>query len=101
MFTNMRVKRITGLTAVWLGGTMTIRGALTTGFSFSLGFLGSVLGGLLVLFSGIWLIARGEEFPEDTGERLIPRRWGWYAISIFFTISAVTYTVELLGIVTF
>ncbi|AFZ73637.1 hypothetical protein Natgr_2472 [Natronobacterium gregoryi SP2] len=64
-------------------------------------FLGSVLGGFLVLFSGIWLIVRDEELPEDTGERLIPRRWEWYAISIFFTIGAVTYTVELLGIVTF
>jgi len=100
-YINMRVKRIAGLTAVWLGGTMAIRSASTTGFSLSLEFLGSVLGGLLVLFSGMWLIARGEKLPEDTGESLVPRRWIWYATSIFFALGAVFYTGELLGIVIF
>lgn len=95
------MKRIAGLTAVWLGGTMVIGGASTTDIHLSGDLSGSVLGGLVVLFSGIWLLARGEELPEDTGEMLVPRQWIWCAISIFFTLSAVTYTLELLGIITF
>lgn len=84
-----------------MGVMLTVHGASATELSLSFEFLGSVFGGLVVLFSGMWMITRGKELPVDTGERLVPRRWVWYAISIFFTIGAVAYTVELLGSGTF
>lgn len=92
----MRVKRITGLTAVWLGLMLSIHGASSTDVSLSFEFLRSVIAGLVILFSGLWMVAKGEELPEDTGERLVPQRWIWYAMSIFFTIGAVAYTIQLL-----
>lgn len=92
--------RVVGVTAVWLGMVNVIRGASAADFSISLDLLGGVLGWVAVLLLGIWLLATGEELPEDTDDRLVPRRYWWYAIGIGFTASAVIYTAELFGIVT-
>ena len=96
----MRLKAVVGLASVWFGSVMTVQGASTTEFTLSTDALASVLGGVLIAFSGLWLIARGEELPEDTGETLVPRRWVWYSIAGLLAVSATVYTGGLLGLLT-
>ena len=95
----MRVKRVAGLSLIWLGTGMLVSGASGTDLAVSFDFLASVLGGVLVLISGIWLAVMGEPLPEDTGETLVPRQWVWYALIAFSTVAAITFTAEILGII--
>ena len=95
----MRVKRMVGLSAIWFGTTVVISGASESDFALSFDFLVSVLGGVLLLISGTWWVVNGEPLPEDTGETLVPRRWVWYAVIAFFTVAAITFTAEILGII--
>ena len=96
----MRVKAVVGFASVWFGSVLTVRGASTTELTLSIDALASVLGGVLIASSGLWLIARSEELPEDAGETLVPRRWVWYSIAGLLAVSATIYTAELLDLLT-
>lgn len=95
----MRTKAIVGVTAVWLGGAMLFRAVSTTEVALSGDVLGNVFGSSLLVLAGLWMAVRGEALPEDTGEKLVPRRLFWHVVAGLFAAGGAIYTAELLGIV--